>query len=130
MVRPQQMLSEAALADPRSRKARAQLHSMAAEERAVQLCNIEAMQQIHAWKATLQPQAVAPYAMGDMKIRGGSILAEGAAFYSGHDWYRLRFECGVQADKVASFAFSVGEAIPRPQWEEHNLVEQEDDDDD
>lgn len=129
MVRPQIMLSEHVLADPRSRKARQQLGTFAADERVVQLCNIEAMEQVHAWKPAFAPEAVVAYAFQDLKMRGGSIVADGAAFYSQRNWYRFRFECGVQADKVVSFAFSVGDAVPRADWEANSLAEQMDDDD-
>jgi hypothetical protein len=129
MVRPRRMFSEIALADPRSRKAREQLRILAADERIVQLCNIEAMEQVHAWKAAFRPEAVVAYAMQQLRMQGGSIVADGAAFYSERNWYRLRFECDVQVDKVVSFAFSVGETIPRSQWEAHHLGERVADDD-
>ena len=46
MIRPAEMLSAKTLADPRSKQARADLAKFAASERMVQLCNIEAMDQI------------------------------------------------------------------------------------
>lgn len=46
MIRPTEMLSAKTLADPRSKQARADLAKFAASERMVQLCNIEAMDQI------------------------------------------------------------------------------------
>jgi hypothetical protein len=35
----------------------------------------------------------------------------------------MRFECALSADhaRVVSFAFKVGDAIPRDQWDSHNL---------
>ncbi len=124
MIRPKSMLSDGALAMPRSRRAKQQLRLLAADERTIQLCNIEAMEQIHAWKSALMPQSVVAYATQDLKMGGGSIVADGAAFYAARNWHRLRFECDVIADKVVSFAFSVGDAIPRLQWEANNLGEQ------
>jgi len=123
LVPARTMLSAGALANPRSRKARAQLRMFSADERIVQLCNIEAMEQVHAMQPALLPEAVSPYAFQDMKLRGGSIVADGAAFYSGHRWYGLRFACAVKADKVVSFAFRIGPPVPRRQWDEHNLAE-------
>lgn len=124
MVRAERMLSQSVLADPRSRAARRELRSLAVEERAVQLCGIEAMEQVHAWKEELLPEAVVAYATKSLKIRGGLIVADGAAFFSGSDWYRLRFECDVQDDKVVSFAYSAGDPIPRSEWEAYSLPEQ------
>lgn len=122
------MLSGGALANPRSRKARQQLRTFSPDERIVQLCNIEAMEQVHAMQPSLLPKAISPYAFQELKLRGGSIVADGAAFYSGHRWYGLRFACDVAAGKVVSFAFRVGQPVPRQQWEEHNLAEPLDDD--
>lgn len=129
LVRPEKMLSQGALANPRSSAARRELRLLAADERAVQLCNIEAMEQVHAWKARLFPEAVVAYATKGLKIRGGSIVADGAAFYSASSWHRLRFECDVRDDEVVSFAYSVGDLIPRSEWEAYSLPEKADDDD-
>jgi hypothetical protein len=123
MIRPTRLLSEATLADPRSRAARAELGSLGGSERIVQLCNVEAMDQVHAWKGEFRPDRVVAYAMAAMKIEGDTIAADGAAFRSNSAWYRLRFKCAVTADhrKVASFEFLVGDAIPASQWEAHDL---------
>lgn len=123
MVHPQHMLSGGVLADARSAKARRQLRTFAPDERIIQLCNLEAMEQVQAWKADFRPETVVAYAMRDLKMAGGSIVADGAAFYSKHNWYGLRFSCDVQADKVVSFAFSVVGAIPHSEWDTHNLSE-------
>jgi hypothetical protein len=128
LITARTMLSDGALANPRSRKARQQLRTFSADERVVQLCNIEAMEQVHAMQPALLPEAVSPYAFQDLKLHGGSVVADGAAFYSGQRWYGLRFACDVTAGKVVSFAFRIGQPVPRPQWEEHNLAEPLDDD--
>lgn len=128
LITARTMLSGRALANPRSRKAMQQLRTFSADERVVQLCNIEAMEQVHAMRPALLPEAVSPYAFQDLKLRGGSVVADGAAFYSGHRWYGLRFACDVTAGKVVSFAFRIGQPVPRPQWGEHNLAEPFDDD--
>lgn len=127
LITARTMLSAGALANPRSRKARQQLHTFSADERVVQLCNIEAMEQVNAMRPALRPKAISPYAFQELKLRGGSVVADGAAFYSDHRWYRLRFTCDVKAENVVSFAFRIGQPVPRPQWEEHNLAEPLDD---
>lgn len=63
MIRPATMLSGEALADPRSRQARAALRQLAYFDRREQLCNLEAMEQIHAWRDEFEPERLVAYAM-------------------------------------------------------------------
>jgi hypothetical protein len=123
MIRPTAMLSSAALADPKSRQARAMLPHFDPTERSVQLCDLEAMEQVHAWQPAFKPERVVAYATAELAIAGDSIRADGAAVLSAGDWYTMRFDCGLSADhaSVVSFAFKVGDAIPRDQWDSHNL---------
>jgi hypothetical protein len=123
LISARTILSAGVLANPRSRKAMQQLRTFSADERIVQLCNIEAMEQVHARQPAMLPEAVSPYAFQDLTLRGGSVIADGATFYSGHRWYGLRFACNVEAGKVVAFAFRIGQPVPRAQWEEHNLAE-------
>lgn len=80
MVEAHSFYAAKVLADPRSRRARAALATFAPSERTIQLCNIEAMEQIHRWKAELRPDLVVPYATSNLRIDSGSIQADGAAF--------------------------------------------------
>jgi hypothetical protein len=123
MIRPTAMLSSGALADPASRQARAMLPHFDPVERSVQLCNLEAIEQVRAWRPAMKPERIVAYAMADLAIAGDRIRADGAAFLSAGEWYTLRFDCGLSADHatVVSFAFKVGETIPHDQWERHNL---------
>ena len=122
MVKAHSFYAARLLADPRSRHARQALAGFAPDERAIQLCNIEAMEQIHRWKADLRPDLVVPYATGNLRIDAGSIHAEGAAFRAGGRWYGATFSCEVTQGAVAAFAFSVGAEIPKDRWDEYNLV--------
>ena len=92
-------------------------------DRIGQLCGLEAMAQVAAWKKTFKPDKVVAYAMADTKISGNTLLAEGAALHSHEEWFRLEFKCGLTPDhtKVASFEFLVGRTIPRRDWESHDL---------
>jgi hypothetical protein len=123
MIKARRMLSETALADPRSRQARDMLPHLAEDERVEQLCSIEAMSQIHAWRKEFEPDRLAAYAMADTKLSGRILLADGAAFRSKRHWYNLRFKCEFTSDRkrVAAFEFLVGEAVPSAQWEAHGL---------
>lgn len=124
MIRPTRLLSESTLADPRSRAARAALAGLADSERIVQLCGVEAMGQVRAWRAGYRPDRVVAYAIAGVKVGADTMVADGAAFRSKGAWYGLKFKCGVTADhrKVASFEFMVGDPIPRSEWDAHDLA--------
>lgn len=123
MIRARRTLSGKVLAEPRSRQAREALTQLDPSERIEQLCNLEAMSQIQAWKAEFQPDRVVAYAMADTRFSAGMLQADGAAFRSKQQWYRLRFRCETTPDrgKVAGFEFLVGDAVPRSEWSAHNL---------
>ena len=123
MIRPSKMLSEETLADPRSRQARQALATFADSERVVQLCNLEAMDQIHAWRNDFPAEQLVAYARSDTRTAGDTIVAEGAAFRSRNSWYDLKFKCEVAPDhsKVVAFEFLVGDRVPRDKWDELGL---------
>lgn len=123
MIRARQTLSSKILAEPSSRQAREALTQLDPSERIEQLCNLEAMSQIQAWKADFQPERVVAYAMADTRLAAGMLQADGAAFRSKQRWYRPRFRCETTPDrsKVAGFEFLVGAAVPRSGWAAHNL---------
>jgi hypothetical protein len=123
MMKATRMLSEQWLADGRSQEARKMLPMLAADERVEQLCAIEAMAQINAWKVTLHPDRLVAYAMAETKVSKNVLLADGAAFHSNQQWYNIKFKCDLAADhkKVVSFEFIVGDAVPRNEWTRHNL---------
>ena len=118
MIRPTRMLSAQALADPRSRATRRALATLAEEERIAQLCDLEAMEQIHAWQPSYQPDRLVDYARADTRMRGNSLIAGGGAFRSGLKWYEVSFSCELDGSlrQVVGFAFKVGEPIPRQDW--------------
>jgi len=124
MVQATHLQSAKVLADPRSAKARKALGQLAPSERIVQLCNIEAMEQVHLWKAALKPDFLVAYAMADTELSGQKLRADGGAFRSKSRWYHIGFTCEVTPDlsKVVSFAFAVGSEIPKGDWAEHNLL--------
>ena len=123
MIRPTEMLSAKTLSDPRSRQARADLATFASDERMVQLCNLEAMDQIRRWHADFQPERVVPYATAEEKVRGTTIAADGAAFRSRKNWYNLKFKCQLAQDgeSVIGFEFLVGDPVAREKWDELGL---------
>lgn len=124
MVRPSTMLSGRTLADPRSTQARADLATFDSTERLIQVCNLEAMDQIAAWKKEFRPDRVVAYTTAEARLEGRHLVADGAAMRSRRRWYALKFECDLApaADQVVGFAFALGEAIPRKQWNELGLA--------
>lgn len=124
MVQATHLQSARVLADPRSAKARKALGQLASSERIVQLCNIEAMEQVHLWKAALKPDFLVAYAMADTELSGQKLTADGGAFRSKSRWYNIGFTCEVTPDlkQVVSFAFAVGSEIPKSEWADHNLL--------
>lgn len=120
----------AVLDDPRNRKTRQKLAALGSDERLIQLCNIEAMEQLKHWKTGFVADHVVAYATADPSLTATSIEAPGAAVHAGGQWYRLSFACTVTADfgRVAAFAFTLGRPIPHGQWEQDNLPEQVDGD--
>ena len=122
-VTAKQMLSAAALADPRSRGMRAALEALAEPDRVEQLCALEATSQIAAWSSRFKPDNVVASVLSDAILTGDLLVAEGAALHSDSRWIALAFRCALAADRrrVVAFAFSLGQAIPRARWEDLNL---------
>lgn len=123
MIRARRFFSSEILADPRSRNARKALQQLSASERIVQLCNVEAMEQVHRWKAEFQPDFLVAYAMADTVQSGRVLEADGGALRSKANWYNIKYRCEVSPDlsNVDAFEFSVGKEIPRDEWEGHAL---------
>ena len=117
-------LSAKALDDPRSADAKAALPMMHSDERLLQLCNIEALEQVAALDDTFRPDLIVSYAMDDVRVGAAAAKAPGAAVRNGGHWFNLAFECTVTPDleQVAAFAFRLGDEIPEEDWESHNLV--------
>lgn len=120
-----QYFAAAVLDDPHNRKTLKKLASLGSDERLIQLCNIEAMEQLRRWKAGFVPDQVVAYATADPSLKAGSIEATGAAVHAGETWYRLSFSCASTPDlgRIASFAFTLGRPIPKQQWEQDSLPE-------
>ncbi|MBT9291135.1 DUF930 domain-containing protein [Prosthecodimorpha staleyi] len=126
MIAATRMLSARILADPRSREAVKTLSQLSGDDRIDQLCGFEALEQIAAWNGRLHPDRVVSYAIEETRQSGHRLIAEGAAVHSGRRWYRLRFTCDLAPDgsKVVGFAFALGAAIPRRDWEGYSLPDE------
>jgi hypothetical protein len=123
MVQAKTFFAARTLADPRSAKAVAELNGVALDDRKEQICDLEAMEQVEAWKKSLKTEQVIAYALKDAETDGATIRAEGAAIRANGLWYRLKFDCTLGADDrtVTAFAFQLGDAIPKADWERYYL---------
>jgi hypothetical protein len=111
------------LREPAMARIRQTLTQVADNERIVQLCNIEGLEQIKRSVPDYAPDALVAYAMSDPLSSGFTLTAAGGAFRSRRKWYGVSLRCTVAPDYqgVTAFEFTVGEPIPEEQWEAHNL---------
>ena len=105
------------------RKIAEALPTLGADERVIQLCNIEALEQIRAAKPEFAPDTLVAYAFGDMNVAGGVLTAPGGAFRSRRKWWNVSLKCAVAADysAVTAFEFTLGDEIPEAEWDAHSL---------
>ena len=117
------------LAEPASAKLRGAMGTLAQPERVVQLCDIEAMEQVRRARPDYDPDMVVPYAMADTELHNGTLTATGGAFRSRREWYEISFRCTPTHDlgQVQAFEFTLGAAIPHELWEAHYLTAEESD---
>lgn len=122
-IEAKQFFSAEILANPRSKQAREGLSQLAPDERIVQLCNVEAMEQVHRWSPGFAPDFLVAYAMADTKLTGRKLRADGGAFRSNGHWYVIKYTCDVAPDvgSVVGFEFRVGDEIPESEWSKHFL---------
>lgn len=88
--------------------------SMPREVRGSELCTTELREQLRNATPPYWPELLPAYRLG-----AGSVMeVREAAFRARGQWYDLSFRCEVDADatRVLSFAFNIGDAIPRDQW--------------
>lgn len=83
--------------------------------RAGELCATELREQLRRADPPRWPDLLPAYRLPEgtvMQVRRG-------AFRAGGQWYDLSFRCEIDAEatQVVSFAFTVGAAVPREQWQ-------------
>lgn len=124
MTRATRLRAAALLAEPGSRQVREALPQLADDERMIQLCDIEAIEQIRHGPGGFLPETMVAYALAEPRRIGWRLEADGAAFRSRRQWYGLRFRCEVAADfsRVVDFAFRVEKRIPRNTWSARGLT--------
>ena len=123
MVTPKAFYAGAVLSDPRNRKTRAEIAGLMSDERLIQVCNIEAMEQLKRWRPGFAADHVVPYAEAEPVLTATTLDAKGAAVHAGDAWYQLRFTCRSTPDleTVVAFQFALGASIPADEWERYSL---------
>lgn len=118
-----QFFAGAIVTDPSNRAVFEGFVGMALAEQLIQICNIEGIEQIRASDPDLPADTIVPYAFADMRRSGSELRVEGGAVRIRERWYALRFRCRAAPDahSVAEFEFSIGDAIPESEWEQHYL---------
>ncbi len=108
---------------PENKELKESLPLFAPSEQREQLCNLEVMEQIQIWDDKFNPVRVVAFAFKDPAVRGNSITAEGAAFRSRGEWYKLEYQCtfNPSTNLVTALDFLVGKRIPYEKWEDHFL---------
>ena len=121
----------AVLADPRNRALEKRLGALGDDERVIQICNIEAVEQVRRIDAGLAPDHVVAYAMAEPTIAGNRLVAKGAAIHGAGRWLNLAYVCTAAPDRrsVTAFEFRLGRDIPPADWESHALPAMLDGDD-
>ncbi len=117
------LYSATVLKEPANRQVRTTLPALAPDERIIQLCNIEALEQIRIARPKPFPDAIVAPAFADTTTTEATLVASGAAYRSGRTWFRAQYTCTVGADleSVTAFDFAIGPEIPEAEWDSHGL---------
>ncbi|MHC1550867.1 DUF930 domain-containing protein [Phyllobacterium sp. K27] len=112
-----ELFSQEALASFRVRQS---ARKMSARDRIMQLCTIEALEQVRRQRPGSFPDLLVPGG----RISEYSFNTSDGAFRSRGDWYNINFKCTVDNNrsKVVSFSFAVGDSVPRSDWSSRSLL--------
>ena len=112
-----QIYSKETLSNPRVKEA---FGKLLMNDRMVQICSIEALEQLRRQKAGTFPDILAP--TGSV-TRYTSFQVNHGAFRSQGKWYNVNFHCHVNADATAvtQFSYHIGSAILERDWNAREL---------
>jgi len=128
LVEAQNLYAADILGDPANAEVRANFPLLASSEQVVQLCNMEALEQLRTSGAAPGADALVGYAFGDVTVDKDALRVEGGAYRSQGRWFHIRYDCTVLADMsgVRNFAYAVGDLVPPSEWEAHFLNSDDD----
>ncbi|MEY9833561.1 hypothetical protein ABIA25_005439 [Sinorhizobium fredii] len=115
LVQAKQLYSKDALSDPRVKQA---IGRLPPKRRIVQLCTIEALEQVRRQRSDAFPDMLVPFGPVGGLVSASGLSASGGAYRSRGKWYAIDFKCEVNSEttSVASFSFAIGGAIPKSEW--------------
>lgn len=116
-----QLFSEESLASLRVRQT---ARKMSPRDRIMQLCSIEALEQVRNKLPGSFPDLLVPFGRSGGAISDYGLNASGGAFRSKSNWYNLDFKCTVDSSrsKVVTFSFAIGKAVPKSDWNARRLI--------
>jgi hypothetical protein len=102
-----------------------QLNRLSPQERIEQRCDIEAMEQVTKGSGDYNVDRVVSYTFGAPDVGEAEVKAPGAVFRSRSQWYRLSYNCSVNAETLAvkDFDFKVGDQVPKDDWARYYLYD-------
>jgi hypothetical protein len=116
---------------PENAQVRETLPLLEPDERIVQLCNIEALEQIRLANAGRFADSLDTSAFEETEISNGKLSAPLGAYRADRKWFYVTFECtpGPDLESVVAFTFDLGAEVPQELWEENELIPEDFDDD-
>ncbi|GHA30429.1 hypothetical protein GCM10007989_27750 [Devosia pacifica] len=128
MISADQFYASAVLNNSANTEVINNLPLLAPSEQTVQLCNIEAIEQVNASESALEADIVVGYAYGEILVDDTTVEVDGGALRSEREWYHFRFRCEVAPDRrsVSHFEYAIGEQIPHEEWDSHYLNSNDD----
>jgi len=128
MVAATDFFAAGILENPENVEVRRNFPLLADREQIIQLCNMEALEQLRHAGIADNPDALVGYAFDGIAVEGLSLEAEGGAFRAAGQWRRIAYRCEVAADmgSVVGFQYALGDTVPESQWEEHFLNSDDD----
>ncbi len=123
MVAATRFYASSVLNDPANTEVRENFPLLADQEQVIQLCNIEALEQLREAEPGAPPDAVVGYAFDSIDVNGLDLSANGGAVRSGGQWYHIRYHCAVAPDirSVPAFEYELGAPVPESEWDAHFL---------
>ncbi|WP_417768907.1 DUF930 domain-containing protein [Stappia sp.] len=123
LVEAKTLYTSAALASRLGKATLADLDLTDPQERIIQLCNFEAVEQVRQQRPKLRAGFALAEARKAPTLSGLSVTADGAAIHGAGHWYDLSFRCEVSPELtgVTSFAFALGGEISPPERERLGL---------
>lgn len=98
MTTATQFFTSRILDDPQNRQIKQTLPRLGPDERIIQLCSIEGLEQLRLVSAGKVPDSLDPSAMAETTVAGDNLEASGGAYRLNKKWYSVSFTCTVGAD--------------------------------